>query len=91
MSQQENDSKAVNDKQFNKQLNCCVRELMESYFSDLEGHKPRDLYQAVLNEIERPLLEVVLNECGHNRTEASQILGINRGTLLKKLKHHQLT
>lgn len=74
-----------------KPLNCCVKDLMKSYFSDLNGHRPSDLYRAVIDEVERPLLEVVLSECGDNRTEASQMLGINRGTLLKKLKYHQLT
>lgn len=74
-----------------KPLDCCVRELMQNYFRDLDGHRPTGLYRAVIDEVERPLLEVVLEVVNSNRTEASQILGINRGTLLKKIKYHQLT
>ena len=44
----------------------------------------------VLKEIELPLLEIVMRECKDNQSKASQILGINRGTLRTKLKEHKL-
>jgi len=44
----------------------------------------------VLAEIEGPLLEVVLEYTRGNQTRASEILGLNRGTLRKKLKDHGL-
>ena len=44
----------------------------------------------VLHEIEPPLLEVVMDRAGGNQTLASEMLGINRGTLRKKLKQHKL-
>ena len=44
----------------------------------------------VLDEVEQPLLEVVMRHCGGNQTRAAQILGINRGTLRKKLQQYHL-
>ncbi len=44
----------------------------------------------VLSEVEAPLLEVVMDYANHNQTKASQLLGLNRGTLRKKLKQYGL-
>jgi Fis family transcriptional regulator len=44
----------------------------------------------VLKEVEVPLLEIVMEQCNNNQTQASQILGINRGTLRNKLKEYKL-
>lgn len=48
------------------------------------------LYNRVIHEVERPLLRVVLNLVNGNKIQAAQILGINRNTLLKKLREHGL-
>jgi Fis family transcriptional regulator len=71
-------------------LNGCVRQALEKYFADLDGHAPGELYQLMLGEVERPLLEKVMQHTGGNQTQASQLLGINRGTLRKKLKQYGL-
>lgn len=68
----------------------CVRRSVRRYFKDLNGHQPQDLYKMVLHEMESPLLEVVMERTGGNQTLASDILGINRGTLRKKLKQYKL-
>ena len=44
----------------------------------------------VLSEIEAPLLEEVMKYTRNNQTRASQMLGLNRGTLRKKLKQYDL-
>ena len=68
-----------------------VLEAMEAYFADLNGHMPsQGVYQMVLREVERPMLEVVLKHTRGNQTRAAEILGINRGTLRKKLREHGL-
>ena len=63
---------------------------MGNYFSHLDGQSVSDLYQMVLSEIEAPLLEAVMHYTRSNQTKASQMLGLNRGTLRKKLKQHGL-
>ncbi len=44
----------------------------------------------VLCEVEAPLLETVMNHVKGNQTKASELLGLNRGTLRKKLKQYDL-
>jgi two-component system nitrogen regulation response regulator GlnG len=45
----------------------------------------RDLHGALLQRLERPLLEAVLAHTGGNQLRAAALLGINRNTLRKKL------
>ena len=71
-------------------LNGCVRQALEQYFADLDGHAPGNLYPLLLSEVERPLLETVMQHTRGNQTHAAQILGLNRGTLRKKLKQYGL-
>jgi len=68
----------------------CVQDSMETYFANLDGHGTNDLYQMVISEVEQPLLRVVLKHTRGNQTRAAEILGINRGTLRKKLKMYDL-
>ena len=44
----------------------------------------------VLREVEKPLLQAVLEQTAHNQSNAAQVLGMSRGTLRKKLKDHGL-
>lgn len=67
-----------------------VTDSLKSYFSKLDGHTPDDLYRMVIEEVEKPLLESVMNYCGGNQTKAAKCLGLNRGTLRKKLKHYDV-
>ncbi len=80
-------------KKFNgegKQLSHQVSKSMHKYFEQLDGESPTDIYNMVLKEVELPLLEIVMKQCGDNQSKASKILGINRGTLRTKLKEHNL-
>jgi len=67
-----------------------VRQAVENYFSHLDGHQANNLYDIVLEQVVRPLLETVLKQTGGNRSKAAQILGISRGTLLKRLEEYQI-
>lgn len=71
-------------------LRACVETTMENYFRHLDGQAVSDVYNMVLAEIEAPLLEVVMKNTRQNQTKASEILGLNRGTLRKKLKQYGL-
>lgn len=61
-----------------------------NYFQHLEGQDVTDVYDMVMSEVETPLLEVVMKYTRHNQTKAAQVLGLNRGTLRKKLKQYGL-
>jgi Fis family transcriptional regulator len=74
----------------NKVLNECVRTSLEAYFEHLDGFKANDLYQMVMHQVEAPMLEVVLTHTQGNQSQAAELLGINRGTLRKKLKQYHL-
>ena len=74
----------------NGPLASCVKVSLNQYFEQLNGTKPSDIYSMVINEIERPLLEIVMQQARNNRCKAAEILGINRNTLRKKLKQHGL-
>ena len=69
-------------------LAACVRGSLEAYFRDLDGEPPHAVYDMLLNCVEKPLLEYVLNQAGGNQSRAAEILGLNRNTLRKKLKQH---
>lgn len=71
-------------------LNKYVREAIEAYFEKIDGHKITDLYELVLKETEAPLFKSVMKYTKNNQSSAAAILGINRGTLRKKLKQYKL-
>jgi len=54
--------------------------------ASLNGHRPARLYDMVLREVEEPLLRAALDYAAGNQSHAAVILGINRGTLRKKLR-----
>jgi Fis family transcriptional regulator len=70
------------------ELSLTVRKMMKQYFKDLDGEKPSDIYNMVVNCVEKPLLEVVMYHAQGNQTRAAELLGINRNTLRKKLLEH---
>jgi Fis family transcriptional regulator, factor for inversion stimulation protein len=68
------------------EISDCVRRSLERYFKDLDGEKPRAVYDMVIRNVERPLLEMVLDRAEGNQTVAAEMLGINRNTLRKKIQ-----
>lgn len=67
-----------------------VAQAMKSYFNLLDGSDASDVYRLVMTEVEAPLLESVLEYTRGNQTKAAEVLGLNRGTLRKKLKQYGL-
>lgn len=67
-----------------------AQDALQQYFRTLNGHKPEGLYDLVIGEVEKPLFRAVLDYTGGNQSMAATILGINRGTLRKKLRLHGL-
>ncbi len=60
--------------------------VLHEYFASLNGHRPARLYDLVMREVELPLFRAVLEYADGNQSRAAVILGINRGTLRKKLR-----
>ena len=71
-------------------ISACIRNALETYFSNLDGEMPTGIYSMVLKSVERPMLEVILQQAKGNQTLAAEMLGINRNTLRKKITEHQL-
>lgn len=68
-----------------------VRKTLKEYFKDLDGEDPCcGIYGMVMDCVERPLLEMVLEHVGGNQSRAAEMLGINRNTLRKKMLQHGL-
>ena len=71
-----------------------LREFVHGRVSDLftrmAGDELDGLYGLVIAEVEGSLLEAVMEETAGNQGRAARILGINRGTLRKKLRAHGL-
>lgn len=67
-----------------------VQHSLTSYFDQLGEEQPNDLYRMVLDEVERPLLNIVLQQTNGNLSRAAAMLGLNRSTLRKKLLAHNL-
>jgi len=67
-----------------------VKNTLIEYFDQLDGAEPSEIYNMVLKQIEAPLLEVVMQQVSGNQTKAAACLGLNRGTLRKKLRIYGL-
>ena len=74
----------------NHNIEQCVGESLQSYFRDLDGETPDGVYDMVVRLVEKPLLEVVMNQAENNQSRAAEWLGLNRNTLRKKLLDHKL-
>lgn len=71
-------------------LRDAVDQAVANYFRQLGEEDVTGVYDMVLAEIEAPLLARVLEYTRSNQTQAAIVLGLNRGTLRKKLKQYRL-
>ena len=73
-----------------KHIDECIRESLAQYFRDLRGAEPHGLHQMIIAAVEKPLLDVVMQQAEDNQSKAAEWLGINRNTLRRKLLDHKL-
>ena len=71
-------------------LRDAVTHAVRNYLEQLDGEISTDVYQMELAEIEAPLLQEIMAYTRNNQTRDSIMLGLNRGTLRKKLKQYNL-
>ena len=67
-----------------------TEDALDQYFATLNGDRPGDLYELVIGEVERPLFQAVMDYTQGNQSQAAGILGVNRGTLRKKLRTYSI-
>jgi Fis family transcriptional regulator len=72
-------------------LRSMTEQALDSYFTSLNGHAPGRLYDLVMREVEEPLFRAVLDYAAGNQSRAAEVLGINRGTLRKKLRTYGIS
>ncbi len=63
-----------------------TEQALGQYFDRLGGHHTHDLYEVVMRQVEPALLRTVMAQVRGNQSRAAHMLGINRGTLRKKLR-----
>jgi len=69
-----------------KGLPSLITAFLDKYFSDHEGELPSNgLYHRIMDTVERPLIESTLKLLDYNQKKTSEVLGINRNTLRKKI------
>ena len=65
-----------------------VQQALRNYLAQLNGQDVTELYDMVLSEVEAPMLDIIMQYTRGNQTRAATMMGINRGTLRKKVKKY---
>ena len=68
----------------------CIRTNLDAYFKELGTNPANNLWAMVMGSVEKALLETVMQQAQGNQSKASEMLGITRNTLRKKLLSHNL-
>jgi DNA-binding protein Fis len=68
-----------------KPLEGMIYQSLKGWVPRLDDDLPGNLYQTVIESVERPLLQLALEQTQGNQCRAAQLLGINRNTLRKKM------
>ena len=90
MAKINNEHDSLKSKKSKKPLCKHTEDALDLYFTTLNGDRPGDLYDLVISEVERPLFKAVMDYTRGNQSQAAGILGLNRGTLRKKLRTYSL-
>tara|TARA_B100000767_G_scaffold77046_1_gene73681 strand:+ start:587 stop:832 length:246 start_codon:yes stop_codon:yes gene_type:complete len=67
-----------------------VRQEVQEYFKKIDGYPIDKVYRLVIGEVEKPLIEETIKYCKGNQSKASELLGISRGTLRKKMRQYDI-
>ena len=76
-------------------LNSCsiydfLEEKLKRYLKKLAKLERSNLYDAVISEVEKALISIILKETEGNQLRAAKALGINRNTLRSKIKEYKI-
>ncbi len=67
-----------------------LRIKLKKYFNSLDGEEAHDVLKMVLDDVEPVVIKYVLDRVNQNQSRAAKILGLNRGTLKKKIDLYKL-
>lgn len=62
-----------------------------TYISKMNGQGVSNLHSLFITEVEKSLISAVLSHLGGNVTKTASYLGINRGTLIKRIKDYGIS
>ncbi|QRN40681.1 MAG: Fis family transcriptional regulator [Neisseriaceae bacterium] len=68
----------------------CIEDNITIYFDELEGEQPTGVYDMVMSQVEKSLIDLILEKCSGNQTKAAKMLGISRNSLRVKIKKYNL-
>ncbi len=68
----------------------CINTMLNRYFKQLNGEAASGVHKMVMQESESITIKFVLDMVKQNQSEAAKILGMNRGTLKKKIERYKL-
>ena len=63
-----------------------IQHRLDAFFDRLRGHAAGGLYDAVMQQVERPLIAGALARSRGVRSAAAEALGIDRGTLARRMR-----
>ncbi len=67
-----------------------LKKKLKKYFKNLDGEEAHDVLKMVLDDVEPVVIQYVLDKVNQNQSRAAKILGLNRGTLKKKIDLYKL-
>lgn len=70
----------------NSSLEGLITQKLQSSLAKIDLQDMSNLYEMVLHQMERPLINIVLEKTRGNQVKAADVLGINRNTLRKKIQ-----
>ncbi|MBD62487.1 MAG: Fis family transcriptional regulator [Gammaproteobacteria bacterium] len=78
-------------KNINTPISKIIKNESLSYISKMNGQGVSNLHDLFISEVEKSLIATVLNHLNGNVTKTASYLGINRGTLIKRIKEYGIT
>lgn len=83
----------MQENQHHLPFNQYVKTTLTKYFSNFDMPDPKhiaNLYHLVISEVEKPLLEIVLEYTNSNQSKAAKLLGVSRNTLRKLISKYAI-
>lgn len=90
LNEQSFDRDALDASECQQAMHDAVTRSVDMLWEVFEEDQNANVYALVLAQVERPLLARAMQHCDHNQSRAASYLGINRATLRKKLREHNL-